>query len=539
MNQGDDPDGCYLISEGTARVELAFGSSEAPVVLGFIGPGQLVGETSLFDSHKRSASVYAESNVSALWLSSGSYRTLQSESPAAALAFRNIAEDGATPETRDINERLMRYASPETSVSEARRLAERAVAGHSPFASRWAAEFLGDVPTDKEIVDMLLADGIDTFCLVGDSIFSTMDQYIMDLAAHGKANRWVVPSERSIPAAAVGRWLATGRITVMMMQNTGFTNTMDYLRTVMIVHRIPGLVMSGWRGFDAFLDDSEPHVLVGDVTDADNRNTFGSPHVFGQRSGVGLLRDIRKACDDAKSGNLACLRVSPPGFSRSYALRPVAEGSVPRPDFGRYAATTKRKGRPYAEVQKEAPLSRDDALRLIHQEMNSLDPFYIVGNGYNARAMQALRLTENTFENAGGMGSSLAIAWGAAKSDPSQVFVAIDGDQNAVMSEMEKVLSSDYPENLFWFILDNGTGESVGTSLSLPLSPWHYELARVINTRNQEPGSFKYSRINASGLKFDDPAAAAMAQELGNLPAQAHVARRLLQSLRAKREGAL
>ena len=103
--------------------------------------------------------------------------------------------------------------------------------------------------------------------------------------------------------------------------------------------------------------------------------------------------------------------------------------------------------------------------------------------------MQALRLTERTFENAGGMGSSLAIAWGAAKSDPGTVFVAIDGDQNALMSEMEKVLASDYPDNLHWFILDNGTGESVGPSTGLPLSPWHYELARVIRTRSEPPSS--------------------------------------------------
>ena len=142
--------------------------------------------------------------------------------------------------------------------------------------------------------------------------------------------------------------------------------------------------------------------------------------------------------------------------------------------------------------------------------------------------MQGLRLTERTFENAGGMGSTLAIAWGAAKSDPETVFVAIDGDQNATMSEMEKVLASDYPDNLHWFILNNGTGESVGPSTSLPLAPWHYELANVVNTRNEVPGSFKYARINASGLKFADGDARALAREIGNLPAQAQLARQLL-----------
>lgn len=536
MRQGDDGDGCCLVTDGTARVELDPGAGQPPLVLGFMGPGELVGEASLVDSQKRSASVHAQSAVSALWLSRQNYQALQKASPAAALAFSQIIARDMARKIHDTNERLLGYVSPETSTSEAKKIVERAVAGHSPFASRWAAEFLADVPTEKEIVDIFIAAGLDTFCLVGDSIFSTMDQYISDLAAAGKAKRWVLPSERSIPAVATGRWLATGRITVMSMQDTGFTNAMDYLRTVMLVHRIPGLVISSWRGFDALLDDSEPHILIGEVTDADNRNTVGDAHVFGQRSGIGLLRDVREAIDDAQSGNLACLRMSPPGFARTYPLRTIDDDSVPRPDLPRYAAVAERKGKRFADVLRAPAVSRDDALRKIHEEMKPLDPFYIVGNGFNPRAMQALQLTENTFENAGGMGSALAIAWGAAKSDPGQVFVAIDGDQNAVMNEMEKVLSSDYPDNLFWYILDNGTGESVGTSLSLPLSPWHYELARVINTRNQPPGSFKYGRINASGAKFANTEAAAIAKDIGNLPAQAHVARRLLERKAASRK---
>jgi len=43
------------------------------------------------------------------------------------------------------------------------------------------------------------------------------------------------------------------------------------------------------------------------------------------------------------------------------------------------------------------------------------------------------------------------------------------------------------------------------------------------------PGSFKPSRINASGLKFESAAAQALAREIGNLPAQAHRDRQILQ----------
>lgn len=173
-------------------------------------------------------------------------------------------------------------------------------------------------------------------------------------------------------------------------------------------------------------------------------------------------------------------------------------------------------------------MTRDEALLRVHELMKELDPFYIIGNGFNPRAMQALRITEATFENAGAMGSSLGIAWGCAKSNPNQVFVAIDGDQNALMSEMEKVLAFDYPENLFWFILNNGTGESVAPTPSIPLAPWHYELAHVINTSNGDPGSLKYHRIDDSGIKFDTKEARELAKRIGNLPAQAFLAREIL-----------
>jgi hypothetical protein len=397
------------------------------------------------------------------------------------------------------------------------------------------------IPTDVEFIDTFIEHGINTFPMVADSIFSSSDQYLMDRAAGGDVNRWVLPSERSIPAVATGRWLATGEISAMVMQNTGFSNAMEYLRSVMLVHKIPGVVISTWRGYDPDLDDSEPHILVGDVTDMDNKNTVGRNHVFGKRSGIGLIRDTERAIQDAKDGNLSCIRVSPPGLKKSYELRQVRDDQIRYLDMDYYEDIKAKKGRPFREVQKDPLRSRDEALRDIHDIMKDKDPFYIVGNGYNPRAMQGLRLSRYTFENAGGMGSSLAIAWGAAKSNPEQTYVAVEGDQNDVMNEMEKVLSSDFPNNLYWFVLNNGSGESVGTALSLPLSPWHYELAHVINTRNEKPGSFKYDRINATGLKFDNREAIELARRIGNLPAEAHMARKLLaekQELRdeAKRE---
>lgn len=389
-----------------------------------------------------------------------------------------------------------------------------------------------NLPADTEIIDAFLERGIDTFCVVEDSGMATIDQYLCDLAAVGKAKRWLLPSERSLPAVAAGRWLATGELTAMSMQNTGLTNAADYLRTLMSIHRIPGIVISGWRGYDPVLDNSEPHILVGDVTNEDAHTTFDTSCIYGHRDGRELLQETKASIESALGGNLSILRVSPPGFAKTYSLKALTDMAIPYLDPERYEERARIKGKPFREVQKEPLMTRDEALLHLHEMMRPMNPFYIVGNGFNPRAMQALRITDMTFENAGAMGSSLGIAWGAAKSNPDQVFVAIDGDQNAIMNEMEKVIAHDYPENLFWFILNNGTGESVAPTPSIPLSPWHYDLAHVINTTNELPGSFHYPRIDNSGLKFDSQEAKELAVNIGNLPAQAQLARKLLSGKR-------
>lgn len=541
MRQGEPGDGCWFIDSGAVRIEVLERADVPATVVGHLGAGDLVGEMSLVGGKDddgrapRSASVYADTALSARRLSVERYADMEREAPAAALAFARVVARDVADKLRSTNSRLATLVSSEEPADQVHAIVANAISLRSRYASAWAAEFLSKVPTDEDIIDAFLGRGIDTFCLVADSVLSSMDQYIIDLAAEGRAQRWAMPSERSCPAAAVGRWLATGRLTLMMMQNSGFTNAIDYLRTVMLVHRIPGIVLNGWRGFDALLDQSEPHILVGDVTDLDNVNTVGAEHVFGKRSGIGLMHAVRSAIENAEAGNLSCLRVSPAGFRRAHPLAAVTTERIVYPDPTRYAATVAEKGRRFEQVQREPLLTRDEALAKIHEIMAPRDPFYIVANGFNSRAMQALRLTENTFENAGGMGSTLAIAWGAAKSNPEQVFVAIDGDQNATMNEMDKVIASDYPPNLFWFVMNNGSGESVGPSLSIPLAPWIYDLAHVINTRCEKPGSFAHPRVNDSGLKFASDEARALAQEMGNLPAQAYLARQILARKQAAR----
>lgn len=392
-------------------------------------------------------------------------------------------------------------------------------------------------PTSSEVVGEFLDRGLNTVIMVADSVMAPMDQEWMDLAKEGAVNRWVMPSERSIPAVAVGRYLATGESSVMAMQNTGFSHAMEYIRTIMRPFGVPGLVFMSWRGHNE-TETSLPHVIIGEATDADTRNVFNKEDIFGRRNGRGYLGDMRKAIDRLfeDSGHMVCLRLSPDASTPDYPLRETDESEIEYFDPEYYEYVSSIKGRPFKEVQAAPKMTREEAFQFVFNKEGP-DVFIVDGNGYGPRCMQALQLTEGSFDNDGGFGSSLAIAWGAAKSNPDQKFVAIDGDQNAFNSEMDKILSSDYPlNNLSWYIFNNGTGESVGPSRSRPLTKAHYELAYVINTKNEPPVPYRYKRIGAFGAKFRTQEALTLASEIGDHPAQMALARQWLTHRQALRE---
>lgn len=392
------------------------------------------------------------------------------------------------------------------------------------------------IPTSSEINLEFYHRNLRTIIMVADSVMAPLDQQWMDDAMKGLVSRWVLPSERSIPAAAIGKYLATGEPSVMAMQNTGFSHAMEYIRTIMRPFGVPGLVFMSWRGHDE-TETSLPHIIIGDATDADTKNVFDKKDIFGKRNGIGYLRDMRRALDRLfeDGGHLVCLRLSPDAFIPNYPLRETDENDIEyfNPDYYEYMSSIK--GRPFREVQADPKMTREEAFQFVF-EREGPEAFIVDGNGYGPRCMQALQLTEGSFDNDGGFGSSLAIAWGAAKSNPDQKFVAIDGDQNAFNSEMDKILSSDYPMNLSWYIFNNGTGESVGPSRSKPLTKAHYELASVINTKNEPPVPYHYKRIGALGAKFRTQEALTLAAEIGDHPAQMVLARRWLTERQAPRE---
>ena len=132
MEEGEQGDGCYFIDSGKVRVELEKNRENGPLLLGFIPPGGVVGEMNLMGMTTRSASVYAETDVTLRWLSLENFTSLQNSNPELQSSLISIFSEDITRKVRSTEKSLSEQknstgaasksdANPSDSISEAER----------------------------------------------------------------------------------------------------------------------------------------------------------------------------------------------------------------------------------------------------------------------------------------------------------------------------------------------------------------------------------------------------------------------------------
>lgn len=374
-------------------------------------------------------------------------------------------------------------------------------------------------PTDQQIVARFLDHGIKTVVSVPCSITDTMDSQWQDLDRIGSLRLIKATHEHSLVGIASGIFLGSGELSLVHLQNSGFTNSADGLISFARIYGIPILEMVTWRGSND-KDDSEPHQAIGELTQGLTEAVVGKRHLFGDRLGRGILRAADKSIASVRQNGLGVLRLSPDAFTKTYPLHfQEVEIDGARTLRERVETNKTKKGSLIEQVLKESPISRVQAMYgIVNRHPEAVIAF---SNGYSAREAQDAVDRVGNLYNTGYMGGTLAIGWGIARSNPNIDVVVVDGDQNAQMSCMKDMLAADYPENLYWYILDNGIGASVGVSRSVPLASYYYDLARVVRTTPDLPGQFKAKRVGARGAYFSSEEDIELASQMGSLPAHA------------------
>ena len=132
MEEGETGDGCYFIDSGKVRVELEKNRENGPLLLGYIHPGGVVGEMNLMGMPTRSASVFAETDVTMRWLSLEKFISLKNSNPELQASLVSLFSEDITRKVRSTEKSLSEQnnsggassktdANPSDSISESER----------------------------------------------------------------------------------------------------------------------------------------------------------------------------------------------------------------------------------------------------------------------------------------------------------------------------------------------------------------------------------------------------------------------------------
>ncbi len=282
--------------------------------------------------------------------------------------------------------------------------------------------------------------GADFYTGVPDSQLKALCNCLMATYGIDPKHHLIAANEGNCAALAAGYHLATGRVPVVYMQNSGEGNMINPQASLLSedVYAIPVIFVIGWRG-EPGVHDEPQHIYQGKVT-------------------LKLLEDMDiRAFVISKETTEAELEEAMAVFEKELKA-------------GRQVAFVVRKGALSWEgdmiYANANPMRREDIIRHIVRAAG--DDAVVSTTGKASRELFEIREADGTghardFLTVGSMGHSSSIALGIALQKPERRVWVIDGD-GAVLMHMGSmaVIGANAPENLIHIVVNNGAHETVG-----------------------------------------------------------------------------
>lgn len=289
----------------------------------------------------------------------------------------------------------------------------------------------------KELAEVTKAS---FFTGVPDSQLKALCDWLINTYGTDPKHHIIAANEGNCAAVAAGYHMATGRVPVVYMQNSGEGNIINPAASLLNeqVYAIPCIFIIGWRG-EPGVHDEPQHIYQGEVT-------------------VKLLDDMGIASFIiGKDTTREQLEAAMSDFSPILAA-------------GRSVAFVVRKGAlsydEKAVYKNRHSMLREDIIRSI-AKIAGEDPI-ISTTGKASRELFEIRTAcgqshKYDFLTVGSMGHSSSIALGVAINKPGVKIWCIDGD-GAVLMHMGAmaVIGSVSPDNLVHIVLNNEAHETVG-----------------------------------------------------------------------------
>ncbi len=120
----------------------------------------------------------------------------------------------------------------------------------------------------KEIIKVLLKQKIKFYTGVPDS---TLKGFITELMKLKNISHRVAVNEGNAIGSAIGYYLATKKVPLVYMQNSGLTNALNPILTLSKLYSVPMILIIGWRGFPGLgpkgkKPDEPQHLHIGPAT---------------------------------------------------------------------------------------------------------------------------------------------------------------------------------------------------------------------------------------------------------------------------------
>ncbi len=287
--------------------------------------------------------------------------------------------------------------------------------------------------------ELLLRKNINFFCGVPDSLLKDICAYISDHTQ--ERNHIIAANEGGAVALIAGYHLATGKIGLVYMQNSGQGNTVNPLISLMDreVYSIPALLLLGWRGEPGKKDEPQ-HIKQGRITGE-------------------LLRALEIPFDvlpDTIEDAEALLTKAVHAIDKQSAPYALV---VPTGVFESYRSIN--------QIELPYELSREEAVKAIIKQVSE-DDILVSTTGKTSRELFEYREElqqghQQDFLTVGSMGHASQIALGIALARPGRNIYCLDGDGALIMHMGAlAIIGARKPANFKHIVINNAAHDSVG-----------------------------------------------------------------------------
>ncbi len=282
--------------------------------------------------------------------------------------------------------------------------------------------------------------GSDFYTGVPDSQLKDLCNYLMATYGIDPKHHIIAANEGNCTALAAGYYLATGKVPVVYMQNSGEGNMINPVASLLSnkVYAIPVIFIIGWRG-EPGIHDEPQHIYQGEVTVKLLEDMNISVFVIGKET---TDNEVEKVMTDFRD-------ILASGRDVAFVIRKGALTDAPK-----------------IEYKNNNTMLREKIIQHIVKASGE-DPI-ISTTGKASRELFETRAANGQshkydFLTVGSMGHSSSIALGIAINKSDMRIWCVDGD-GAVLMHMGAmaVIGANRSKNIIHVVINNGAHETVG-----------------------------------------------------------------------------